>query len=80
MNSKRKGNGAELELLHLLHDRGYPVYRNDQRYIPGGVRGTENKLLGRTAECFIYNDIGDEVASATVNVYQDENIRNVLND
>lgn len=36
MNSKRKGNGGELELLHLLHDRGYPVYRNDQRFV-GGV-------------------------------------------
>ena len=32
-------------------------------------------------ECFIYNDKNDEVASATVNVYQDdeENIRKLLN-
>lgn len=35
MNSKRKGARGELELLHLLHDMGYPVYRNDQRYIGG---------------------------------------------
>ena len=35
MNSKAKGNRGELELLHMLHDRGYPVYRNNQRYIGG---------------------------------------------
>lgn len=32
---QRKGKSGELELLHLLHDRGYPVYRNDQRYVGG---------------------------------------------
>ncbi len=35
MNSKRKGNAGERELLRLFHDMGYPVYRNDQRYIGG---------------------------------------------
>lgn len=38
MNSKRKGNGGELELLHHLHDAGFPVYRNDQRYVGGFER------------------------------------------
>ena len=35
MNSKKKGNAGEVELLHLFHDRGFPVYRNDQRYRGG---------------------------------------------
>ena len=35
MNSKRKGNGGELELLHRFHAMGFPCYRNDQRYIGG---------------------------------------------
>lgn len=36
MNSKRKGNQAELELLHLLEAYGIEAARNDQRYT-GGV-------------------------------------------
>lgn len=36
MNSKRKGNRAELELLHLLQANGIDAHRNDQRYV-GGV-------------------------------------------
>lgn len=36
MNSKRKGNQAELELLHLLETYGVEAHRNDQRYT-GGV-------------------------------------------
>lgn len=30
-------------------------------------------------ECFIYNENNDEVASATINVYQEDNIEEVLN-
>ena len=36
MNSKRKGNRAERELLQLLQSYGIDAHRNDQRYI-GGV-------------------------------------------
>lgn len=42
MNSKRKGNRAELELLHLLEGRGIPARRNDQRY----TGGRENPDIG----------------------------------
>lgn len=42
MNSKRKGNRAELELLHLLEGRGIPAKRNDQRY----TGGMENPDVG----------------------------------
>lgn len=35
MNSKRKGNAGELELLHLLEAAGLSVQRNDQRFIGG---------------------------------------------
>lgn len=30
MNSKRKGNAGELELLHLLEEHGIPCHRNQQ--------------------------------------------------
>lgn len=36
MNSKRKGNRAERELLRLLQSYGLDAHRNDQQYI-GGV-------------------------------------------
>lgn len=36
MNSKRKGNRAERELLRLLQSYGVDASRNDQRYV-GGV-------------------------------------------
>lgn len=35
MNSKRKGNRAERELLHLLQAYGIEAHRNEQRYIGG---------------------------------------------
>lgn len=35
MNSKRKGNAGELELLHLLEAQGILCTRNDQRYCGG---------------------------------------------
>ncbi|NLD59003.1 MAG: hypothetical protein GX647_05055 [Clostridiales bacterium] len=35
MNSKRKGNRGELELLHLLEARGLSAVRNDQTFIGG---------------------------------------------
>ncbi len=35
MNSKRKGNGGELEFLHLLEDAGLDAHRNQQGYIGG---------------------------------------------
>lgn len=35
MNSKRKGNQAERELLHLLESCGVEAHRNDQRYTGG---------------------------------------------
>lgn len=35
MNSKRKGNQAERELLRLLQSYGIEARRNDQRYIGG---------------------------------------------
>lgn len=35
MNSKRKGNQAERELLHLLEAYGVEAHRNDQRYTGG---------------------------------------------
>lgn len=35
MNSKRKGNRAERELLQLLQSYGIEARRNDQRYIGG---------------------------------------------
>lgn len=38
VNSKKKGNGGERELLHILHDAGFPVYRNDQQYVGGFER------------------------------------------
>lgn len=36
MNSKRKGNRAERELLNILQSHGLDAHRNDQQYI-GGV-------------------------------------------
>jgi len=35
MNSKRKGNAGEMEVVHLLRDAGYDAHRNDQRYTGG---------------------------------------------
>lgn len=35
MNSKRKGNQAERELLHILQAHGIEARRNDQRYTGG---------------------------------------------
>lgn len=35
MNSKRKGNRAELELLHFLQAYGVEARRNNQRYTGG---------------------------------------------
>lgn len=35
MNSKRKGNAGELELLHLLEKAGFTARRNDQTFIGG---------------------------------------------
>lgn len=35
VNSKRKGNAGELELLHLLEAHGLTARRNDQRYTGG---------------------------------------------
>lgn len=35
MNSKRKGNQAERELLRILTGYGVQAHRNDQRYIGG---------------------------------------------
>lgn len=35
MNSKRKGNKGELEILHLFQERGIEAIRNDQMYIGG---------------------------------------------
>lgn len=35
MNSKRKGNRAERELLHLLQSYGLNAHRNNQQYIGG---------------------------------------------
>ena len=35
MNSKRKGNQAERELLRLLQSYGLDAHRNDQTYIGG---------------------------------------------
>lgn len=40
MNSKRKGNRAERELLHLLQAYGVEAHRNDQQYI-GGVNNPD---------------------------------------
>ena len=36
MNSKKKGNKGELELLDIFRRHGYRANRNDQRYV-GGV-------------------------------------------
>ena len=36
MNSKRKGNQGELELLGIFKQHGYLAKRNDQRFV-GGV-------------------------------------------
>lgn len=35
MNSKRKGNAGELELLHQLEARGITARRNDQKWTGG---------------------------------------------
>lgn len=35
MNSKRKGNRAERELLHILQSWGVEAVRNDQQYVGG---------------------------------------------
>ena len=36
MNSKRKGNKGELELLDIFRRHGHSAYRNDQTFV-GGV-------------------------------------------
>lgn len=45
MNSKRKGNAGELELLHLLQNSGFEAVRNDQTF----VGGKENPDISMTA-------------------------------
>lgn len=52
MNSKRKGNSGELEILHLLEQYGIPCQRNDQRY-KGGVDNP---------------DIGAEIGGAPIHI------------
>ncbi len=47
MNAKRKGNTAELEVLHLLHDRGLFAYRNDQRGRGGFLNPDVCLIAGR---------------------------------
>lgn len=44
VNSKKKGNAGELELLHLLEEHGLDVRRNDQRYV-GGVDNPDISLM-----------------------------------
>lgn len=54
MNSKRKGNRAERELLQILQAHGLDARRNDQRYI-GGVDNPDISVrigsLSVHAEC-----------------------------
>lgn len=52
MNSKRKGNGGELEFLHLLEAQGLTAWRNDQRYT-GGLDNPDVRLIagGKTFHC-----------------------------
>ena len=42
MNSKRKGDAGELELLHLLEERGIPCHRNQQGMFAGFRGGAGN--------------------------------------
>ena len=45
MNSKRKGNRGELELLHILEAQGLQAERNDQTFI-GGRENPDISLPG----------------------------------
>lgn len=38
MNSKRKGNAGESEVLHILQQHGYQACRNDQTFVGGMER------------------------------------------
>lgn len=42
MNSKRKGDAGELELLHLLESRAIPCHRNQQGILAGFAGGRAN--------------------------------------
>lgn len=42
MNCKRKGDAGELELLHLLEDRGIECRRNQQGILAGFCGGSGN--------------------------------------
>ncbi len=42
MNSKRKGNAGELEVMHLLEGCGIPCRRNEQGILAGFVGGRGN--------------------------------------
>ena len=42
MNSKRKGDSGELELLHLLEEREIPCHRNQQGPLAGFRGGAGN--------------------------------------
>ena len=56
MNSKRKGNSGELELLHLLENRGIPCHRNEQGMFADFRGGKANpdvwaKVGGKELHC-----------------------------
>lgn len=73
MNSKRKGNAGELELLHALESAGLDAQRNDQRYIGGmenpdilvQIGGKRYHLEVKRAERFnVYEAMGQAIADA----------------
>lgn len=56
MNSKRKGNAGELELLHLLEGRGIECRRNQQGILAGFCGGSGNpdvwaRISGKDFHC-----------------------------
>lgn len=52
MNSKRKGNAGEIELLNILLDHGIEAHRNDQRYI-GGKDNPDISCMIRGKKCHV---------------------------
>lgn len=46
INSKRKGNAGENEIVHILTDAGFPAIRSNQRKPGGGMGNPDVRVMG----------------------------------
>ncbi len=67
MNSKKKGNAGELEMLRILEERGVPCQRNEQGLLAGFRGGFLNPDVGFTLGGRAYH--GEVKRAERLNVY-----------